>query len=205
LQIALYRRLLRLRRRAFQAIPLRQFRKMGHCSSKLIREQERVNVPGPQFFGDYDFIASAQRAVTVEAPPLEIIEFANAAVMGGINIVLVGNQAVHADVIEPERDMFLSEVEGVAKFLPRKRKLYLPGPPLRPNSRRKTGRKAIAPAPHYRGADYYYFSNLMGVLGHELYFTTGAQIDQPEVRRLNRDYMANVQGLRTALERFCSR
>jgi capsular polysaccharide biosynthesis protein len=67
------------------------------------------------------------------------------------------------------------------------------------------GRKVIALAPYYRGADYYYFSNLMGVLGRELYFILGAQIDQPEVHRLNRDYMANVQALRGALERLCSR
>ena len=50
--------------------------------------------------------------------------------MGGINLVFAGDRAVHADVVEPHRDMFLAEVEGVAKFVPESRKLYVPGPSL---------------------------------------------------------------------------
>ena len=35
------------------------------------------------------------------------------------------------------------------------------------------GRKVIALAPYYRDADYYYFANLLGILGHKLYYIVG--------------------------------
>lgn len=66
------------------------------------------------------------------------------------------------------------------------------------------GLKIIALAPYYQGADYYYFSNMMGALGHELHYVLGPQIDQPGVHWLHRDYMVDLSALRVALEKFCS-
>jgi hypothetical protein len=104
----------------------------------MIRPASTFEVPGPHFVNSDAPLESHQREVTVRAPSLELIEFSRAAVMGGINLVFAGDKAVHADVVEPHRDMFLAEVEGIAKFVPESRKLYLPGPSLRPNSARKT-------------------------------------------------------------------
>lgn len=138
LQARIYREILRLKRRTYITTRLSEFRKAANCSSALIRASSMVEVPGPRFINTAEPAGNPAEKVTVRAPPLEIVEFSNAAVMGGINIVLVGNEAIHADMIEPDRDMFLGEVEGVAKFTPGSRKLTLPGPPLRPNSPRKT-------------------------------------------------------------------
>jgi hypothetical protein len=138
LQAGIYRNILRLNRRTYVTTRLSEFREASNCSSALIRESSVAEVSGPRFINDADSVGNPTQTVTVHAPPLEIIEFSNATVMGGINVVLVGNKAIHADVIEPDRDMFLAEVEGVAKFAPATRKLTLPGPPLRPNSPRGT-------------------------------------------------------------------
>lgn len=65
------------------------------------------------------------------------------------------------------------------------------------------GRKVIALAPYYCGADYFYFSNLMGALSHELCYVLGPQRDQPDVHLRQRDYDGNLIALRQALEMWC--
>jgi len=129
---------LRLRRKTFDAISLHQFQKTGSCSAILRREAEGLEVAAPQFIGDYGKLAlSPEAKITVHAPRLEIVEFADAAVMGGTELVFVGHQAIHADVVDPKRDMFRAEVEGGAKFDPRTQKLSVPGPAMRSTSPRK--------------------------------------------------------------------
>jgi hypothetical protein len=128
----------RLRRRTFDSLSLEQFRKTNACTSILCRPAESVEIRGPQFLGDYISGPNTQEKVTVRAPPLEIVEFSDVAVMGGTNLVLHGRQAIFPDIIQPDRDMLLAEVEGLAQFVREKNRLYLLGPPIRPNSRRKT-------------------------------------------------------------------
>lgn len=66
------------------------------------------------------------------------------------------------------------------------------------------GLKVIGLSPYFQGADYYYFTNLMGALGHELYYVLGPQVDQPNVHWLHRDYVVDLQALKSALDRFCN-
>jgi hypothetical protein len=67
------------------------------------------------------------------------------------------------------------------------------------------GLKVIGLSPFYAGADYHYFSNMMGVLGHELRYVLGPQIDQPGVHWLHRSYMVDLEALKDALDLFCGR
>ena len=62
------------------------------------------------------------------------------------------------------------------------------------------GVKVIGLAPYYKGADYFYFSNLMGLLGHKLKYVLGPQLDQAGVHWLHRDYRVNLKALQGELD-----
>lgn len=67
------------------------------------------------------------------------------------------------------------------------------------------GRAVIALAPYYRGVDYFYFSNLMGVLGHNLRFVLGPQVADMHLHHQHRNYMVDLAALRAALDELrCS-
>ena len=127
----------RLRRKTFDVVSLGQFRKSHSCPSIVCRAAETFETCGPQFIGDYDFSPAADHKISVRAPPLEIVEFTGAGVMGGMNLIFVGRQAIHPDVADPNQDMFLAEVEGIANFVARGQKLHVPGPSRHPTSPRK--------------------------------------------------------------------
>jgi capsular polysaccharide biosynthesis protein len=61
------------------------------------------------------------------------------------------------------------------------------------------GCHVIAMAAYYENADYYFFSNLMGVLGHRLNYVVGPQV-QNTGHIMHRDYRIDVDALRLALE-----
>lgn len=63
------------------------------------------------------------------------------------------------------------------------------------------GCKVIALAPYYENANYYYFSNLMGVLGHDLHYVLGPQVEKGG-HALHRDYAIDLVALAEALERL---
>jgi len=64
-----------------------------------------------------------------------------------------------------------------------------------------SGCRIVALAAYYENANYYYFSNLMGVLGHQLHYLVG-----PHVSRtgdiLHRDYTIDIDALHTALRQI---
>ncbi len=66
----------------------------------------------------------------------------------------------------------------------------------------KQGCKVIALSPYYKNANYYYFSNLMGTLGHDLYYVLGPQVEMAG-HPFHKNYNINVDDLREALEALC--
>jgi capsular polysaccharide biosynthesis protein len=63
------------------------------------------------------------------------------------------------------------------------------------------GCKVIALAPYYENANYYYYSNLMGVLGHDLHYVLGTQVEM-DGHVLHRNYSIDLDALKEALERL---
>lgn len=59
----------------------------------------------------------------------------------------------------------------------------------------------IALAAYYENANYYYFSNLMGVLGHELYYVLGPQ-EETSGHIAHRSYSVNLEALSEALNQL---
>ena len=64
------------------------------------------------------------------------------------------------------------------------------------------GCKVIALAPYYENANYYFFSNLMGVLGHDLRYVLGPQVENAGGHIVHQNYSINLDALREALECF---
>jgi hypothetical protein len=62
------------------------------------------------------------------------------------------------------------------------------------------GCKIIALAPYYENANYYFFSNMMGVLEHELIYVLGPQVDM-DGHAFHKDYSIDLLALNEALER----
>ena len=62
------------------------------------------------------------------------------------------------------------------------------------------GCKIIALAAFYENADYYFFSNLMGILGHDMRYVLGPQIETTDGHIANRNYFIDIDALREALE-----
>lgn len=61
------------------------------------------------------------------------------------------------------------------------------------------GCRVIALAPYYERANYYYFSNLMGALKHDLFYVLGVQVGGVG-HPLHRDYSVDAAALNTALD-----
>ncbi|WP_414159391.1 glycosyltransferase family 61 protein [Pseudomonas sp. BNK-45] len=61
------------------------------------------------------------------------------------------------------------------------------------------GCKVIGLSPYYENANYYYFSNFMGVLGHQLRYVLGPQVSKSG-HILHRDYEIDIDALKLALE-----
>ncbi|ATB64081.1 hypothetical protein CLJ08_05445 [Pseudomonas mosselii] len=64
------------------------------------------------------------------------------------------------------------------------------------------GCQIIGLSPYYEKANYYYFSNLMGVLEHDLYYVLGEQVSHGVGHPLHKDYLVDIQSLKIALDRF---
>lgn len=64
------------------------------------------------------------------------------------------------------------------------------------------GCQIIALAPYYENANYYYFSNLMGVLGHRLYYVLGPQEENASVHPFHRNYSIDLDALHDGLEKL---
>lgn len=124
IKLALRKLRTRLKRRTFQLISLCEFRQSNPCRSLLHREADSVETHGPRFVTT-NFNPAAPSTVRVISPVIEILEFSHAAVVGGTNLVIVGRQAIHPDIVEPSRDMFLAEVEGTAKVHHSARQIHL--------------------------------------------------------------------------------
>lgn len=60
------------------------------------------------------------------------------------------------------------------------------------------GCRIIALAPYYENANYYYFSNMMGALGHELHYVLGPQMEM-DGHAFHRDYSIDIEALDDAL------
>lgn len=65
------------------------------------------------------------------------------------------------------------------------------------------GLKIIGLSPYYRGADYYYFSNMMGAAGHDLAYVLGPQVEKQGTHWLHHDYVVDLSALAAAVEEFC--
>lgn len=64
------------------------------------------------------------------------------------------------------------------------------------------GCKIIALAPYYENASYYFFSNLMGALGHGLRYVLGPQVKTTGGHIAHQNYSIDLDALREALECF---
>ena len=63
----------------------------------------------------------------------------------------------------------------------------------------RPGCKIVGLSPYYVNANYYYFSNFMGALGHELYYVLGPQKNQGG-HPFHKDYEIDINALARALE-----
>lgn len=65
------------------------------------------------------------------------------------------------------------------------------------------GCQILVMSPYYEKANYYYFSNLMGVLGHHLQYVLGPQATVYDDNHLfHKNYSVNIDALQEALERL---
>jgi Glycosyltransferase 61 len=62
--------------------------------------------------------------------------------------------------------------------------------------------KVIAMALYYPDANYWFWSNCLGLLGHDLYHVLGAQVDGPG-HIFHRNYRIDMKAFREALEKMC--
>lgn len=60
--------------------------------------------------------------------------------------------------------------------------------------------KVIVMSPYYENANYYFFSNLFGMLGHELYYVVGPQIG--EGHPFHKNFKIDLDGLERAFRQF---
>lgn len=65
-----------------------------------------------------------------------------------------------------------------------------------------SGSRIIAMAPYYENANYYYFSNMAGVLDHELFYVLGPQKETGD-HPLHKDYDVDIGALFGALKGAC--
>ena len=63
----------------------------------------------------------------------------------------------------------------------------------------KPGCKIIGLSPYYHNANYYYFSNFMATLGHEMYYVLGPQNDTGG-HPLHKDYGIDIKAFSEAIE-----
>ncbi|NBF09323.1 glycosyltransferase family 61 protein [Pseudomonas sp. Fl4BN1] len=67
----------------------------------------------------------------------------------------------------------------------------------------RPGCKIIALAPYYQDASYFYYSNLSGVLGHELYYVLGPQSDT-DLHPIHRNYHIDINNFDETLNKVIS-
>lgn len=67
----------------------------------------------------------------------------------------------------------------------------------------KPGCKIIGLAPYYKNANYYFFSNFMAILGHDLYYVLGEQDKNDHNHLMHRKYFIDIDALEKAIKLFC--
>jgi hypothetical protein len=129
-----------LRRRKFSMVAMRTFL-ADHPKHTVIvhREPETYEIPGPRFVGEHDYEHDTTPTAYLKSPAVQIIELSDIMAMGGTNLVFSSRNAIHADVVDPTRDMFHAEVCGVAKFKSSNRSFH-----VKPRSRSLNVAKAIS-------------------------------------------------------------
>lgn len=67
-----------------------------------------------------------------------------------------------------------------------------------------TGCKVICLSPYYEKANYFYFSNFMGILGHEMYYVIGPQVATSNIvdHVVHKNYWIDLNELESALSRL---
>ena len=103
------------------------------------------------------------------------------------------------EIVEPSR---LSLVEQMALFHDAKIIVSPVGAALANLVFTKPGCQILALSPYYTNANYYYFSNLMGVLGHDLYYVLGDQITN-HGHPAHRDYNVDLVSFKLAMKELC--
>lgn len=66
------------------------------------------------------------------------------------------------------------------------------------------GCRILALSPYFEGGNYYFWSNLMGVLGHDLNYIVGPQVES-ESHTLHRDYTIDIATFELALQNIVTR
>lgn len=64
----------------------------------------------------------------------------------------------------------------------------------------KPGCVIVALAPYYENANYYYFSNLMEVLGHHIYYVTGPQVISAKSYSEHENFSIHIDDFRKAMK-----
>lgn len=103
-----------VRAKTFEFIKVSEFIKKRRFFSITIRESSINTIPGPRFVGRYPVEQTLPEVCLIE-PPIVILEAKKVRVMGGTNLLLDENFAVHPDLQIPERDVIPAEYLGFAK------------------------------------------------------------------------------------------
>ena len=98
--------------------------------------------------------------------------------------------------IEPAK---LSFVDQVAAFASASKVVSPLGAALSNMIFTPKGCTVLGLSPYYESASYYYFSNFMGVLGHDLHYVLGKQIND-NGHPFHRDYEIDLDALKLALD-----
>jgi len=104
--------------RKYTLAPISDFAVQSTIPCFVIEPASNKLIAGPKFLGEYPFKPISDSIVKLAMPQLAIYHLQNAAVIGGTNLVRMGDHIVHPDEFIPERDVCPAELNGIAKINP---------------------------------------------------------------------------------------
>ena len=106
------------KKKQFHLTKMSSYRLNSKISAVEISQAETNKISGPKFIGEYPIKLHSSDDIVLVSSKLEVFELHSATVMGGVDLILIGNDAVHFDDIVPSRDLIRAELFEVAEMSP---------------------------------------------------------------------------------------
>lgn len=101
-------------KRSFLMMPMAEFLNNEQISWRVVKGCSITEVPGPFFDNTCPIGLAKQDIVRVVEPEIKVVEIPGVMAVGGTNLLLKRNIAIHPDLQQPTRDVIPAEYLGVA-------------------------------------------------------------------------------------------